>query len=61
MTSYKSFKSPLLILWLILLNLFALTPISRATPALTKCNITNQKTYVECKNSKSSRYYGVAY
>ena len=23
--------------------------------------IKNQKTYVECKNSKSSRYYGVAY
>lgn len=130
MTSYKSFKSQLFILSLILINLIASTPISTATPPLTKCNIKldnphysksvevrkgfraikvnarsrcnrqmtnliltveihkigflrdytvareevkdvgpifpntvikNQKTYVECKNTKTSRYYGEAY
>ena len=130
MTTFKSFKSPLFILSLTLINLFASSPFSEATPPLTKCNIKldnphysrsveirkgfraikvnarsrcnrqmtnliltveihkigflrdytvaheevkdlgpifpntitkNQKTYVECKNSKSSRYYGVAY
>jgi hypothetical protein len=130
MTTFKSFKSPLLILSLILVNLIATSPFSEATPPLTKCNIKldnphysksveirkgfkaikvnarsrcnrqmtnlvltveihkigflrdykvateeikvqgpilpnavikNQKTYVECKNSKSSRYYGEAY
>lgn len=130
MTSYKSFKSQLFILSLILINLIASTPISTATPPLTKCNIKldnphysksvevrkgfraikvnarsrcnrqmtnlvltveihkigflrdytvaheevkdvgpifpntvikNQKTYVECENTKTSRYYGEAY
>jgi hypothetical protein len=130
MTTFKSFKSPLFILSLILINLFASSPFSEATPPLTKCNIKldnphysksveirkgfkaikvnarsrcnrqmtnlvltveihklgflrdykvasreirvegpifpntvikNQGTYVECKNSKSSKYYGEAY
>ena len=130
MTSYKSFKSPLFILSLVLINLIASSPISVATPPLTKCNIKldnphysksveirkgfraikvnarsrcnrqmtnliltveihkigflrdftvareevkapgpifpntiikNQKTYVACKNTKTSRYYGEAY
>ena len=130
MNSYKSFKSPLFILSLVLINLIASSPISVATPPLTKCNIKldnphysksveirkgfraikvnarsrcnrqmtnliltveihkigflrdytvareevkapgpifpntiikNQKTYVECKNTKTSRYYGEAY
>ena len=130
MTSYKTFKSPLFILSLILINLIASSPFSEATPPLTKCNIKldnphysksveirkgfkaikvnarsrcnrqmtnliltvkihkigflrdytvahkevkalrsifpntiikNQKTYVECKNTKTSRYYGEAY
>ena len=130
MTKFKSFKSPFFILSLILLNLTASSPISNATPPLTKCNIKldnphfsksveirkeikaikvnarsrcnrqmtnlvltveihklgflrdhkvasrdirvegpifpntvikNQGTYVECKNSKSSKYYGEAY
>ncbi len=130
MATLKSFKSPLFILSLILINLFASSPFSEATPPLTKCNIKldnphysksveirkgfkaikvnarsrcnrqmtnlvltveihklgflrdykvasretrvegpifpntiikNQKTYVECKNTKTSRYYGEAY
>ena len=130
MTKLKSFKSPFFILSLILVNLTASSPISDATPPLTKCNIKldnphfsksveigkgikaikvnarsrcnrqmtnlvltveihklgflrdykvassdirvegpifpntvikNQGTYVECKNSKSSKYYGEAY
>jgi len=130
MTTFKSFKSPLFFLSLILINLFASLPFSEATPPLTKCNIKldnphysksveirkgfqaikvnarsrcnrqmtnlvltveihklgflrdykvasreirvegpifpntiikNQGTYVECKNSKSSKYYGEAY
>lgn len=129
MATFKSFKSPLFILSLILTNLFASSPFSEATPPLTKCNIKldnphysksveirkgfkaikvnarsrcnrqmtnliltvkihkigflcdntvaheevkalgpifpnttikNQKTYVECKNTKTSRYYGEA-
>jgi len=39
MTSYKSFKSPLFILSLVLINLIASSPFSEATPPLTKCNI----------------------
>ena len=130
MTTFKSFKSPLFILSLVFINLIASSPISVATPPLTKCNIKldnphfsksveirkgfkaikvnarsrcnrqmtnliltveihkigflrdytvaqeevkalgpifpnaiikNQKTYVECKNTKTSRYYGEAY
>ena len=130
MTTFKSFKSTLFILSLSLVSLIACSPLSEATPPLTKCNIKldnphysksveirkgfkaikvnarsrcnrqmtnlvltveihkvgflrnykvateeirvrgpifpntvikNQKTYVECKNSKSSRYYGEAY
>jgi hypothetical protein len=30
-------------------------------PIFPNAVIKNQKTYVECKNSKSSRYYGEAY
>jgi len=130
MTIFKSFKSALFILSLILINLFASSPFSEATLPLTECNIKldnphysksveirkgfkaikvnarsrcnrqmtnlvltveihkigflrdykvasreirvegpifpntvikNQGTYVECKNSKSSKYYGEAY
>jgi len=130
MTTFKSFKSTLSILSLSLVGLIACSPISEATPPLTKCNIKldnphysksveirkgfkaikvnarsrcnrqmtnlvltveihkvgflrdykvateeirvkgpifpnsvikNQKTYVECKNTKTSRYYGEAY
>ena len=130
MTSFKSFKSPLFILSLVFINLIASSPISVATPPLTKCNIKldnphysksvqirkgftaikvnarsrcnrqmtnliltveihkigllrdytvareevkapgpifpntiikNQKTYIACKNTKTSRYYGEAY
>jgi len=39
MTTFKSFKGPLFILSLILINLFASSPFSEATPPLTKCNI----------------------
>lgn len=39
MTTFKLFKSPLFILSLILINLFAPSPFSEATPPLTKCNI----------------------
>jgi hypothetical protein len=39
MTTFKSFKSPLFILSLILINLLASSPFSEATPPLTKCNI----------------------
>lgn len=130
MTIFKSFKSPLFILSLILITLLTSSPFSAATPPLTKCNIKldnphfsksveiikgfkaikvnarsrcnrqmtnliltveihkigflrdytvaqeevralgpifpntiikNQETYVECKNTKTSRYYGKAY
>ena len=130
MNIFKSFKSPLFILSLILISLLASSPLSEATAPLTKCNIKldnphysksieirkgfkaikvnarsrcnrqmtnliltveihklgflrdykvasnetktegpifpntiikNQGTYVECKNSKSSKYYGEAY
>lgn len=39
MTTFKSFKGPFFILSVILINLFASSPFSEATPPLTKCNI----------------------